>query len=136
MASRTFLLVTIVLLRAMHAHAQTITATRETCADLVEHVPSADVAYQPGIDVAGQPVAPADLPGSPTIQVPEEFSIPITVDLGRRLGIPSNPNNFRAKADIGVVSYKDGKAFFNGQPLQDPDAAALADACRKIMAGR
>lgn len=134
--ARVLLLGLIVLIVAIYAQAQTITVTREACADLVEHIPGADVTYQPGIDVNGQPVAPADMPGSPRIQVPEEFSIRITVGLGRRLGIPANPNNFQSEADIGVVSYKDGRAYFNGQPLEDPDAAALADACRRIMAGR
>jgi len=136
MTARAFLLGLIVLLATMHAQAQTIALTRESCTDLVEHIPGADVTYQPGIDVNGQPVAPADMPGSPQVQVPDEFSIRITVGLGRRLGIPANPNNFQSEADIGVVSYKDGKAYFNGQPLEDPDAAALAEACRRIMAGR
>jgi|SRR5208282_2920732 len=136
MTARAFLLGLIVLLATMHAQAQTIALTRESCIDLVEHIPGADVTYQPGIDVNGQPVAPADMPGSPQVQVPDEFSIRITVGLGRRLGIPANPNNFQSEADIGVVSYKDGKAYFNGQPLEDPDAAALAEACRRIMAGR
>ncbi|HYB09816.1 MAG TPA: hypothetical protein VEJ16_09110 [Alphaproteobacteria bacterium] len=136
MTGRIFLLVTVVLLAAGHASAETIRATRETCASLVEHVPGPDVTYQPGVDVNGQPVAPADMPGSPQITVPDEFSIEITANLGRRLGIPANPNNFQSKADIGVLSYKDGKAYFNGQPLEDPDAAAFADACRRIMAGQ
>lgn len=42
----------------------TVTVTRQDCARLVRHMPSADVAYQPGVDVKGRKVAPADLPGS------------------------------------------------------------------------
>jgi hypothetical protein len=114
--------------------AETVTITRETCAQLVQHVPDADVAYKPGgVDSTGAPVAPADLPGSPQITVPQEFSIPITVDLGQRLGFPADPNSFQSKAEIGVITYKDGQVFFNGQPLQDPDAAALSAACQKVM---
>lgn len=117
----------------MPAIAQTVTVTRQTCADLVEQVPDADVEYKPGVDVNGDAVAPADLPGTPQIIVPQEFSIPITVNLGKRLGIPSTPNNFKAEAQIGVVTYKNGKAYFNGQPLQDPEAEALSKLCQQVM---
>ncbi len=41
-----------------------VTVTRQDCARLIRHTPSADVAYQPGVDVKGREVAPADLPGS------------------------------------------------------------------------
>lgn len=117
------------------ARADTVVVTRQTCDQLVQHVPDADVPYQPGVDVNGRPVAPADLPGNAQIKIPETFEIPITVDLGQRLGIPSDPKRFRAKAQIGTVTYRDGQAYLNGQPLHDPDAAALSRACQKIMQG-
>src|SRR5579875_3340460 len=85
--------------------------------------------------VNGNPVPPADVQGSPTIVVPQEFSIPITVDLGKRLGIPVDPNDFQSNADIGTLTYKDGQVYFNGQPLQDSDEAALARACQQVMRG-
>ncbi len=35
--------------------------SREVCRQLVRHVPAADVAYKPGVDAKGKPIAPADL---------------------------------------------------------------------------
>ncbi len=114
--------------------AQEITITAQDCARLVEHVPDADATYRPGVDVRGRPVTPADLPGAPQIQVPESFSIPITVDLASRLGIPAGGDaEFTAEAMIGQVDVTaDGRAFFNGQPLQDEEARQLSILCQRI----
>jgi len=126
----------LLLLTALPARADTVGISRETCAELVQHVPGSDVEYRPGVDVNGDKVAPADMPENAQITVPREFSIPITVDLGKRLGIPRNPNSFQSNAEIGVLSYKDGQLFFNGQPLQNPDEAALSQACQRLMQGK
>jgi hypothetical protein len=108
-----------------------VTITKADCDRLVEHRPAPDVAYQPGVDVNGTPVAPADLNGGIQIAVPETIRIPITVDLFNRFGIPANPNSFEAEAEVGVVTYRDGRAYFNGQPLQDDAAAELSALCQK-----
>ena len=82
----------------VHAHEQQaeVTITRADCARLVEHVPSADVAYQPGVDAYGRAVAPADLPGGlhngTQFQVPDTLHIPIEVDLLDRFGFSAPPN--------------------------------------------
>ncbi len=88
------------------AAADTVTITREDCARLVEHVASADVAYQPGVDVNGNAVASADLD-----------------DEGGRIG------GFDATAGIGVVTLRGGVVHFNGRPLSSPEARRLAAAC-------
>ncbi len=82
------------------------TVTREDCARLVAHVASADVAYQPGVDVNGNAVASADLD-----------------DEGGRIG------NFDATAGIGAVTFRNGVVHFNGRPLSSPEARRLAAAC-------
>ena len=41
----------------------TVAITRADCARLVAHRPAPDVAYQPGVDVYGREVVPADLGG-------------------------------------------------------------------------
>jgi hypothetical protein len=51
------------LLWSQGAAAETVTVSRNDCSRLIHHVPSANVAYQPGVDVKGKKVAPADLPG-------------------------------------------------------------------------
>ena len=110
----------------------TVTITRADCARLVEHVPGPDVAYQPGVDVYGRDVAPADLGGAPRIELPETIVIDIEVDLQARFGTPDNKVLFDPDAEVGEVAYRDGRFTFNGQPLQDQAQAELAARCQEI----
>ncbi len=120
------------------AAAQEVVITARDCDRLVQHEPDADVTFVPNVDVRGRPVAPADLPGSSQIQVPENFSIPITVDLAERLGIPPGGDaDFTAEAFIGQVDVEPGgRAFFNGQPLQDEAARQLSILCQRVGSTR
>ncbi len=111
----------------------TVTITRADCARLVEHVPGPDVAYQPGVDIYGREVVPADLGGAPRIELPETILIDIEVDLFERFGIPANPALYEADAEVGAVLYQDGRFTFNGQPLQDEAEAELAARCQRIV---
>lgn len=113
----------------------TVTITKSDCQRLVKHVPAPDVAYRPGVDVRGRPVAPADLDGAVRINVPETIVIDVEVDLFERFGIPAHPSNFDADAMIGEVVWHDGRAYFNGQPLQDEAQAELAERCQRILRG-
>ena len=115
------------------AEGATITITRLDCTRIVRHVPAPDVAYRPGVDVRGRKVAPADLDGGLKVTPPEEFQIPITVDLQDRLGIPANPTLFEAEVKVGTVVYRNGKAWFNGQPLATEHTNALAKLCRERL---
>src|SRR5215510_12988307 len=65
---------------------QTIRIARTDCDRLVEYVEPPGVAYQPGADVNGQPVAPADLDGGWQMRLPDYISIDITRDLPDRFG--------------------------------------------------
>ncbi len=114
----------------------TVAITRADCARLVAHVPDPDMAYQPGVDVYGREVAPADLGGAPRVELPETVLIDIEVDLLARFGIPANEVLFDPDAEVGEVVYKDGRFTFNGQPLQDQAQAELAARCQKIVDGR
>jgi hypothetical protein len=106
--------------------------SRGDCARLVAHQPAADVTYKQGVDVHGRPVAPADLPGTPQIAIPDEIAIDITVEIQKRFGIPADSTFFKPEARVGTVVVKpDGSATFNGQPLTSPEAQALAALCQK-----
>ncbi|NKB21976.1 MAG: hypothetical protein GKS01_15900 [Alphaproteobacteria bacterium] len=120
------------------ASAQTVTVTKEDCARLVQHVPNQGVAYRPGVDAYGRKVIPADLGGGLRIKAPKEFSIPITMDLQKLLGLPVDPNFFQTQNfTVGTVNFKNGRAYFNDQPLQNEQAAKLSELCQKRMsAGR
>lgn len=156
---------------AARAEPVTVTVTREDCARLVPHVPDADVTYQPGVDVNGNPVAPADLDGGLQLELPKEFSFDLQIqpiDFGRRRTIEAerarlqgviaaDPSQAPALADelaaldaeeaaieqrglsettmtVGRVTIEsDGRAYFNGQPLQSDEQAALAARCQEIL---
>jgi hypothetical protein len=117
------------------AQTRTVTVTRETCATLTPHVAAADVEHRPGKDVVnGKPVVPADLPGASQPKIAEDFTIAITVEIEKRFGIPVVPDEFKPEANIGTVTIRDGRAYFNDQPLQDDAAAALAELCQRVHA--
>lgn len=127
---RTLSLAYLIAVIPVDAIAETVTITQSECTNLVRHVPAPDVAYRPGVDVNGNPVTPADLNSTGAVTVPTEFTIPITIDLRDRLGLPADPARFKPEANIGVVTYREGKAWFNGQPLSTEATATLAGACR------
>jgi len=101
--------------------------------EAIAHVNDAPgVAYTPGVDVDGNAVAPADLPGSNTAlnQALANPPIKITADLQRRFGIPANSALFQGEAQIGYVTVQDGKAYLDGQPLNVDEQGLLATACK------
>ncbi|WP_119458623.1 hypothetical protein [Rhodospirillaceae bacterium SYSU D60014] len=100
------------------------------CAWLVKHEPAPDTAYQPGVDVEGRPVAPADLDAQ-RLQLPERTRIAITVDLQDRFGIPANSALFEGEVAVGEVVVRGDQITFNGEPLYDPEIRALAEGCRR-----
>jgi len=112
---------------AAPAAAESIVVTYDDCVELTKHVPDADVKYRPDAD---PDVAPADIGGRRRIQAPKEFRIPITVELAKRFGIPNN-NQYKAEAEIGVVEWKNGRAWFNGQPLGSDEERAIGYLCRE-----
>lgn len=113
--------------------ASTITVTATDCQRLVAHQPAADVAYKPGVDVNGNAVAPADLPGSVTIKTPTEVTFDITYDLLSNYGVASDTALApRGEAVIGTVKYDllSGALTFNGETLGDAETAALRELCK------
>ena len=119
------------------AESQVVTLTKEDCRRLNVHVPDPGVAYRPGVDARGRPVAPADLGGTPALSLPETVTIEIEVDLQERFGIPADPGLFKGDAQLGTVTVdRDGRARFNGQPLQDEAQYELARRCQEILSGR
>jgi hypothetical protein len=89
-------------------------------------VPSAD--YQPGVDVNGNAVAPADLPSSgPSSPTIDNFPIEIDQNLAGKFNLPPGAS---PKAILGYVTVRGNQAYFNGQPLNADQNAALNSACK------
>ena len=107
-----------------------IAIARRDCQRLVNHEPAPDVTYQPGVDVHGRPVVPADLGGGQQIQLPDVIYIPIEVLVQDKFGIPANSVLYDATALVGVVSVRGNQVYFEDQPLTDPEIVALEEACR------
>jgi hypothetical protein len=107
-----------------------IAISRKDCQRLVNHEPAPDVTYQPGVDVHGRPVVPADLGGGQQIQLPDVIYIPIEVLIQEKYGIPTNSVLYDATALVGVVSVRGNQVYFEDQPLTDPEIVALEEACR------
>jgi hypothetical protein len=102
------------------------------CQKLVKHVPSADVAYQPGIDVYGKPVVPADLTPPPAI-VPDKIAIPLSLDLMKAAGLNASAYPFsllqRNDIALGTLVLEGDKVTLNGHPLADEEQDKLAVLC-------
>jgi len=103
----------------------------EDCKQLVNHQARGDVAYQPGVDVYGNAVAPADVQPLGAIKVPDEIVIDFGLDLAGRYGFGA-ASLFDATAGIATIQYDiaTGALTFNGKPLLDEDARAIERACK------
>lgn len=129
--------------------------TREDCRRLVRHEPAAGVEYEPGVDVHGNEVAPAEVGGGVDLDLPQRITIPIELDVlsGRRLGrdepaegtpeqddaddVPDDAelgDPLTGEAQIGTVEVdvETGRATFNGQPLRTQAQRRLAEKCQEI----
>jgi hypothetical protein len=93
-------------------------------------VPGAD--YVPGVDARGNAVAPADLPDNAPPLALDNFPIEIGVDLRKRFGASAASHFFRGEAIVGLVTVRDGRAWFNGAPLADNERDMLAAACKEM----
>ena len=128
--SRLIIIPMLVVFAAFASLAQeTIVITEAECRLLVRHVPAADVAYEPGVDVYGNAVAPADV-GAPKITLPEEISIDVTALVYELLQTTPPPGLEDTAIDLGKVVLRDGQLTYNGQRLGDTADAALVAACQ------
>jgi hypothetical protein len=98
------------------------------CTRVTAHVPDASVAYQPGVDVQGRSVAPADL-SPPTLVAPPRIGFMLSVDLAQRLHLP---RGLSGDLPLGIITIEGGQLLFNGRPLVPETEAALAAACASV----
>lgn len=110
---------------------QQLKVSRADCNKVVTYRQPPGVAYQPGVDATGRPVAPADLAGGVQVQPRTEFTIDLTLDLQRRFGVPINPNLYQTQANIGQITVRGNRAYFDGQPLSDEGQDTLAQLCQQ-----
>lgn len=111
--------------------ADSLRISRDDCNKLVRHVPDSGVAYQPGVDVRGREVAPADLNSGLRVEPPDYLTFDIEIDLFDRFGIPVDPTRFLSdNLKVGTVTIIGGRPYFNGEPLYDEEQERLAVLCQ------
>ncbi|SBV95752.1 conserved exported hypothetical protein [uncultured Alphaproteobacteria bacterium] len=85
--------------------------------------------YQPGVDVHGKAVAPADVAGTIRIEPPKVIEFPVTLDVARRAGFaPRGP--YEANLEVAKVRIEGSRVFINGQAVNPDDSTELIAACR------
>lgn len=112
----------------LQSRAADVKVSKSECRRIVKHESTAD--YKPGLDARGRKVKGADLPGGSPIKLPETISIDVGFDLDKKYGLGSG-GKYTGESVVGKVTVKGDKVFFNGQPLDQRDQAAIAEACRK-----
>ncbi len=111
------LLILLTLLFPFTLDAQTVVTETGRCRVVERHQPVADVAYQPGVDVNGNAVVPADLGGprvTPPRQIPVRLLVPLTDFVN-----PAPPFLDAAEIDAGevMVDRQTGAIFYQGHRL-------------------
>ena len=115
-----------------------VIVTHDVCARLQVYEPAPDVAYQPGVDVDGNPVAPAELPGSNDLDIDlDDIAIDPRIPLARFDGDPQarQPVLGEAEIDLGPITFREGRPYLGGRPLRSAEEHALAAACARLQAG-
>lgn len=110
-----------------------------TCRRLVRHIPDADVTYRPGVDVRGNPVAPADLHDYSAFAalVPDTVTFHVVLDPFEYAG--TAPRGIESPGMVlGTVSYDINRGTFaiNGRPITTGEQDTLVRACRLGLSGR
>lgn len=81
--------------------------------------------YQPGVDVHGKAVVPADV-SAPAMTIPQITRIPLTVDLAQRLN-DVLPTGMKLESTVGLVEIgSGGSVSINGKDLSGPADAMCA----------
>lgn len=122
--------------------------TKADCMALVRHHPAPGTAYEPGVDVHGRYVAPADLPGSAgTVTLPERIEFDLRLNPMAYVPAAGPVTNAPAPSGQGqppgrfnntslplghvAVDLGTGRATLDGRPLDGDQEKVVSDACRK-----
>ena len=110
----------------------TVYVTDNDCRILSRHRPDQGVAYQPGVDVKGKYVAPADLNGGAASSLlPGKVGFDVVVN-----PMNANPGQGRYKDTTLPVARVDvdlatGETFLNGRSLTPEQDKIVWDACKR-----
>lgn len=102
------------------------------CKLLPKHTPENSVAYQPGVDVYGNPVTPADLNAAPMGDVLNVVKVPLDVNLAQNV-VALSGTGLQLEAPLGMLDvYQDGRILYNGQDWTAPVLALCGRSHKKV----
>lgn len=105
------------------------------CRLLSTHKAAVDVNFQPGVDVRGKAVMPADLNAAP-IPVPDVITVPLSIDLSRRLQ-NANVAGLELDAPMGLLEFhKSGRVVYDGKDLTSQVYALCGVAAPEVPDGQ
>ncbi len=124
--------------------ATTVKLTKADCRRLVEHLPRDDVAYREAVDARGRAVAPADLAGTPRLNLPEDYVFDIDIrpfDYVERRHLTEDTEIIADALSENATTLtlgtalvtRDGRAYFNGVALHDETQRVLALGCNEAL---
>jgi hypothetical protein len=108
-----------------------IVITREMCAQQsIQHRPAPDVAYRPGVDAYGRPVAPADLPNSGNqYGLGDRTSTDLLI---RPQSAVPGRGGVVGETYVGRVTVDaNGRTWINGQPVDGSSQTELQQLCAR-----
>lgn len=96
------------------AQAQHADNNNAVCRTLVKHKPADNVVYQPGVDVQGKAVVPADV-SEAKFKTPDVVKVPLTVDFAKRVaGLTGK--DVVMESNIGMLDiHMDGRVMYGDQ---------------------
>ena len=106
------------------------------CRNLVAYTEPPGVAYQPGVDVDGHYMAPADVAGSASPTLPKKINIPLTLSLAKTLNLDTSQYPYdqlgpSTEVPVGTISVEGNHVTLNGKSLSDTQQDKLAALCAK-----
>lgn len=121
--------------------ATVIRVSSSDCRRLQQYVPAPDVAYQPGVTKSGKRVAPADM--TPPVDFGKTDDLAFTFSVRLKNPLPGGAGasggaagDVLGEAPIGTVELHNGVVSFNGVPLDDGQAQAVAAGCGAALKSR
>jgi hypothetical protein len=114
---------------------QQLYVTRQDCRQLVAHHPDPGIEYKPGMDVHGRYVAPADLPGQQSFDLPDKIEFDLKLNplaYAPKTNAPAGAfQNTTVSAGHVEVDLLSGQAKLNGHALDGEQTRIVTEACRK-----
>jgi len=113
-----------------------VTMSAKDCRRLVRHHGQKDAAYKPGVDVQGRKVAPADVAGSPKIEIPEKITFDLNASLTKFFAKPGELHPILTSDGVlGEIKYNTltGKLYFDGQPMNSEATDEVVTMCDRVL---